>query len=217
MTSLVDANTRWMHACNPPTHSTPVPHAWEAAAGGRPAVVGPHQPPLEVSSPSPRSAAFASICHTPTTTHTFVRIPVPPFCSERHAYPCAPPSSPQAASIFFAALDAEGIDQKAFPASCMEFQSFIWLGKVCYYFHEMYVQGIFHLCHREIPKFSSLAAGMTNFIEISEFHLAEHSMTNFMKFHASFQHDKFQNEFREMCVYPKLRWMMIITENSYDQ
>ena len=53
MTSLVDANTRWMHACNPPTHSTPVPHAWEAAAGGRPAVVGPHQPPLEVSSPSP--------------------------------------------------------------------------------------------------------------------------------------------------------------------
>ena len=112
MTSLVDANTQWMHACNPPTHSMPVPHAWEAAAGGRPAVVGPHQPPLEVSSPSPRSAAFASICHTPTTTHTFVRIPVPPFCSERHAYPCAPPSSPQAASIILPHQTQKGSTRK---------------------------------------------------------------------------------------------------------
>ena len=37
---------------------------------------------------------------------------------------------------------------------------------VYYDSHEMYVQGIFHLCHCET--FSSPAAGMTNFIEISE-------------------------------------------------
>ena len=37
----------------------------------------------------------------------------------------------------------------------------------------------------------SPAAGMTNFIEISEFRLAAHSMTKFMKFHAFFQHEAF--------------------------
>lgn len=35
------------------------------------------------------------------------------------------------------------------------------------------------------------AAGMTNFIEISEFRLAAHGITKFMKFHTFFQHEAF--------------------------
>ena len=37
--------------------------------------------------------------------------------------------------------------------------------------------------------------------EISRVHLVQHSTTIFMKFHVHFQHDKFQNDFREMCAY----------------
>ena len=101
-----------MHAIRPHTQRLYLMHGRQQLVAGQLLWVHINRHYLEVSSPSPRSAAFASICHTPTTTHTFVRIPVPPFCSERHASPCAPPSSPQAASIILPHQTQKGSTRK---------------------------------------------------------------------------------------------------------